>query len=296
MVEIGDWFEPGSLAHRSCRTLAERGRKRQRRPSSRTVAWSRATVVRRIQLSTPSALAILAGKQTTTRAVEGTSGGAMDDLKFTSRWVAILLLAQLVIGPIANFTLLGPVFSGDGGFLVNAAPHATRTALAALLSIGLAVVTAVIGIVMWPILRQRSERMAVALVALGTACVALSGFENAGVMSMVSLSKVYVAAAAPDEALFQGLRAVVAGQRNWGHFTQLLSAGATLLTFYAALYRFNLVPKLLAGLGVLAALSQMIAVSNPFFGNPVMFPMLAPLAVAHVALAVTLLWKGMRAV
>jgi hypothetical protein len=218
----------------------------------------------------------------------------MDDAKFASRAIATLLLAQMVLGPITNFTLLDPAIKGDGGFLVNAAPHATQAAASALLSMMLAVISAGIAILMWPILRQRSERMALGLAVLSGAGVALTGFESAGVMSMVSLSKAYVASAMPDEALYQGLRGVVAAQRNWGHFVHLLMTGTTLLLFYGALFRFNLVPRLLAGFGVLAVVSQMFAVGMPFFGNPVVFAMLAPLGIAHIVLAVTLLWKGMR--
>ncbi len=220
--------------------------------------------------------------------------GKVDDGKFASRAIAALLLAQLVLGPITNFTLMDPMLKGAGGFLANAAPHAAAAATSALLSMALAVISAGIGILMWPILRQRSDRMGLGLVMLGGAGVALAGFESAGVMSMVSLSKAYVATATPDEALYQGLRGVVTAQRNWGHFVRLLLAGATILLFFAALFRFNLVPKLLAGFGMLAAVCQMFAVGSPFFGNPVMFPMLAPLGVAYILLAVTLLWKGMR--
>lgn len=218
----------------------------------------------------------------------------MDEGKFASRSIAALLLAQLVLGPITNFTLLDPIFKGTGGFLVNAAPHATAAATSALLSLALAVISAGIGILMWPILRQRSERMGLGLVLLGGAGVALAGFESAGVMSMVSLSKAYVASATADEALYESLRGVVGAQRNWGHFVRLVLAGATILLFFAALFRFNLVPRLLAGFGMLAAVSQMFAVGAPFFGNPVVFPMLAPLGIAYLLLIVTLLWKGMR--
>ena len=50
----------------------------------------------------------------------------------------------------------------------------------------------------------------------------------------------------------------------------------------------------LAGFGMLAALSQMIAVAKPLFGGWVMFPMLAPLGVAQLLLIGWLLWKGLR--
>jgi hypothetical protein len=215
----------------------------------------------------------------------------MDDLKSASRWLAALLLAQMVIGPIANFRLLEPAFQGEGGFLVNASPHATAVGVAALLSIALAVLLAAIAVVLWPVVRPLSERMALTLGVLAAAAVALAGAENAALLSMLSLSQAYVEAGAPDGALYEGLRGVVRSQRNWSHLLQLLSAGGVILAMYAALYRFRLVPRWLAGFGILAALSQMVAVTKPLFGGWVVFMLLAPLGAAQLLLAGWLLWK-----
>ena len=218
----------------------------------------------------------------------------MDDLKFASRCLAALLVTQLVLGPITNFTLLDPVFDGTGGFLANAGPHATPLASAALLSFALAVISAGIAVTLWPVLRPLSERMALALALLGAAGVALSGFETVALLNMLSLSQAYLAAAPPNEMLYQALRGVVGGQRNWAHLIHLLVGGCTLLAMYGSLYRFRLLPRWLAGFGALAALSQMIAVAKPLFGGWVVFPMLAPLGVAQVVLLGWLLVKGLR--
>jgi hypothetical protein len=60
---------------------------------------------------------------------------------------------------------------------------------------------------------------------------------------------------------------------------------------YAALFRLRLVPRGLTGFGMLASLSQMIAVTKPLFGGWVIFPMLAPLGLANLLLIGWLLWK-----
>ncbi|MNC95996.1 hypothetical protein D3C83_132510 [compost metagenome] len=43
-----------------------------------------------------------------------------------------------------------------------------------------------------------------------------------------------------------------------------------------------------------AALSQLTGVSLPLFGSPINFSLLAPLGLAHLALALWLLVKGFR--
>ena len=215
----------------------------------------------------------------------------MNDLRLAARWLAVLLLTQLAVAPIANFKLVGPVFGGVGGFLANAAPHATTFATAALLSFTLAVLSAGIAVVLWPVLRAQSERIALSLAVLGAAGIALSGLEVTAMLSMLSLSQAYVAAGTPDEALYRGLRGVVGSARNWAHLVQLLLSGAVLLTMYAGLFRLRLVPRWLAVLGMIACISQMIAVTKPWFGGWVIFPMLAPLGLANLMLIGWLLWK-----
>ena len=215
----------------------------------------------------------------------------MKELRSASRWLAVILLAQMLISPVANFTLLEDATQATGGFLVNAAPHAKSLATAALLTLTVAVISAGIAIVLWPVLRAHSERMAVALALLGGVGVALSAFENTGLLSMLSLSQAYAAAGAPDGALYEALREVVRAQRNWAHLIHLLAGGGILLLMYAALFRFTLVPRWLAGLGILAAASQMFAVAKPLYGGWVIFPMLAPLGVANLILVGWLLWK-----
>jgi len=215
----------------------------------------------------------------------------MNDARSASRWLAVLLLTQMVIAPIASFALLGATFGAPGGFLTNAAPHATSFASAILLSLGLALAGAGIAVVLWPVLRPRSERMALSLAILGSAGIALGGVEAANMLSMLSLSKAYLAAAAPDAALYDALRGIVAAQRNWAHLVQLMSGGGILLASYIALFRFRLVPRVLAGCGVLAALCQLVAVAKPLYGGWVLFPLLAPSGLANLLLIGWLLWK-----
>jgi hypothetical protein len=215
----------------------------------------------------------------------------MNELRSASRWLAILLLAQLIVAPIANFALVGDVFGGEGGFLVNAAPHAIAVASAVLLSLALAVASAGIAVVLWPVLRPQCERLALSLAILGGAGIALAAIESTAMLSMLSLSQAYVAAGTPDEALYQALRGVVGAQRNWAHVVQLLAGGGMLLAMYVSLFRLQLVPRWLAGFGMLASLSQMIAVAKPLYGGWVVFPMLVPLGLANLLAIGWLIWR-----
>jgi hypothetical protein len=218
----------------------------------------------------------------------------MDVAKSAARWIALLLITQMVVGSFANFGLLEAPFKNPPGFLVSAAPHAFNVSLSAVLIMALGAVAAGLAIAAWPVVRPRSPRLALSLTVLGTAALVLAAVESAGLMSLLSLSQAYTSAAAPDESLYQALRGVVAAHRNWAHYTHLIVDGALLFTLYLALLRLSLVPRLIAGLGVAASLLQMATIGATLFGRLVIFGLLLPLAAAHLLLVGWLLFKGFR--
>jgi hypothetical protein len=215
----------------------------------------------------------------------------MDDPRTIGRIVGALLLAQLIAGPIENFTLMGPVVAAPG-FLLNAAAHPRNLALAATLGFGLCLASIAIAVVAWPLFRRRSPRLALAFLAITLLGAAVTLVEGMAVMSMLSLSQAYAAAYGADEALYQGLGIVVGAARNWAHYADLVVGGLATAVMFGLLFRERLVPGSLAGFGIAAALVQMYAIGRPFFGVPVQFQLLMPLGLAYLATSAWLLWRG----
>jgi hypothetical protein len=214
----------------------------------------------------------------------------MTTARNAGRTVGALLIAQGIGSFVTNFVLLRPAFAPPG-FLVNAAPHAAQVGASATLGILIGALALAIAITVLPVFRKYSERMALALIALGTVALSLAAVENSNLMSLMSLSKAYAASGA-DPAAFEGLRGVVGASRNWAHFSHIAIGGVTFLLFYATLFRFALVPRALAAFGLLAVVLQLTSVTRPFFGGEVIFFMLAPLGLANLAVALWLLVKG----
>ena len=208
-----------------------------------------------------------------------------------SRIIGLLLLAQMVAGPLVNFVLMAPLF-GAPGFLVNAAPHSLQISLSVLLGLATGALSVGIAIAAFPVFRRYSQAMALWFVALAVVSLSVSAVENISVMSMLSLSEAYAKANGAERELFQALRVVVSSARSWAHYIGLIVVGSTLLVLYAVLYRFALVPRALALFGLAAVMLQLIAVAMPLFGQSVVFLMLAPLGVSQLALALWLLIKG----
>jgi hypothetical protein len=58
--------------------------------------------------------------------------------------------------------------------------------------------------------------------------------------------------------------------------------------------RFKLIPRALSAFGLLAALSQLFAISMPLFGHEVDFRLIAPLGICEILLGLWLIVKGFK--
>lgn len=206
------------------------------------------------------------------------------------RIIGVLIIIQMVLGVTVNFVLEAPLF-GAPGFLVNAASHSRQMGLAALLGIVMEGLWVGIAVTAFPLSYQRARTMSLWLVALAAVVLAIAVFENAGVMSMVSLSEAYAKASAVQREQLQTIRVVVASARNWAHYMGRIFDGVTIFVLYVVLYRLALIPRALAAFGLIAAMLQVTGVAMPLFGHDVVFPLLAPLGLSQLILAVWLITK-----
>jgi len=211
------------------------------------------------------------------------------------RIIGALIIIQMIFGVVLNFVLEAPLF-GAPGFLVNAAHHSRQIGLAALLGLITEALWVGIAITVLPFGYRHSRTMTLWLASLAVVVLAVAVIENAAVMSMVSLSEAYAKASSADRGQLEAIRIVAASARNWPHFLARMLDGCTIFAFYAVLYQSALVPRMLAGLGLIASVLQVCGVAMPLFGHDVVFQMLAPLGLVQLILAVWLLGKGFREV
>lgn len=180
----------------------------------------------------------------------------MDDEMRAGRIVGALVILQMGGSALVNFGLEPPLF-GVPGFLAAAAPHASQIGAAATLALLLGAVWIGLALTAYPVFQKHSLALGRWLVALAIAGFAVSTTENIHVMSLVSLSQAYTKASPDDQVVYRTLKVLAASDRNWAHFINLLINGALLMIFYVTALRFRLVPRVLAGFGVIAvALDQ----------------------------------------
>ncbi len=215
----------------------------------------------------------------------------MNQAKTVGRIVGGLSLLQVVIGIMVNFVLTAPL-SEPAGFLATAADHAQQIGAAALLGLANGLIGVAIAVWVGSLVRRHAPTLGLLLVAVAVVTCAAGAVEQANVMSLVSLSRAYLTADAGSREAFRGLQVVVESARDWSHHVGLILAGASLATYYSTMFRLRLMPRLLAGYGLAATALQVIAIAMPFFGRPVDFLLLMPLALGEIVAAGWLIARG----
>ena len=212
--------------------------------------------------------------------------------KRVGRLVGVLLVLHLAAGLIVPFIVLHPLVSPPG-FLTSAAGFANQTRTAVLLLFVGSALAIAIASAGWCVFREYSSPMALWLFALAVASFALQVVDNAHILSMLSLSQAYAEAGAAKADVFQALALVVGSARKWSHYSFLLVVGCWLFLLFSLLYRFRLVPRVLAAFGMIGAALQIAGVSlRGLLGYSPETRLAMPLAPAYLLVALWLMVKG----
>ena len=149
-----------------------------------------------------------------------------------------------------------------------------------------------LGITAFPVLRKYSASAALWFLVVCAISCALDAVHNGTVLSMITQSQQFVRGGADAEA-YQIPAAAVAAARRSAHIVQLFGIGAWILVFYGALFRFSLIPRTLAGLGLLGIVLQFTGVTLMMhFGLGPIGEMAIPMLPIQIITAVWLMVKG----
>lgn len=219
----------------------------------------------------------------------------MTSAKRVGRIIGMLLLVHLATGLIVPYVLLRPLTSPPAGFLETAAGMSAQVRLNVLLLFVGGAVSVGISVATWPVVRERSYRLGLWLLALAVVNFMLQIVENSHWLSMLSVSQAYAEAGAADAGIFQSLGIVVRSAWKWAHYSHILVVVGWLFTLYCLLFRCAMVPRALAAIGMVACVLQFTGITLPAFaGYGMPFPELfgMPLGLANLGLAVWLMAKG----
>jgi hypothetical protein len=162
-----------------------------------------------------------------------------------------------------------------------------------LLSLVGAALTVYLGVTLFAVLRRFRESAALWFLVVCAVSGTLDLVHAATMLAMLSLSQAFGTAEAPEAALYPVVGAAVAAARRGAHISQLVAIGAWLVVFYSSLWRFQLVPRILAGLGLLGVSLQFTGVTLMMvLGERVLGELAMPMLPIQLTVAGWLLVKG----
>ena len=157
-----------------------------------------------------------------------------------------------------------------------------------------------VSIVIYPVLRRHSERLALGYVVARTVESVFYVIDAILLLTLLTVSRGLVDAGAPDASHFQAVGDSVLGARDWAAaLLDLTAFGLSALILNYALYGARLVPRWLSVWGLAGASLYMTAGAMVMYGleplSTTQVMLDAPLGLQEMTLAIWLIVKGFNA-
>jgi hypothetical protein len=190
----------------------------------------------------------------------------------TNRKTAIIVGALFLIsyfGVFAGYAFLGPVIDAPD-YLVKFHPNKTQVIVGVLLEILNGIAVLGIAVLMYPLLKQQSEGLALGYIGLRVLECGMQVAMDMSPLSLLALSQEYIKAGAPDASSFQTLGALYLAERDAAALMLLIFFSSGALLFYYLLYQTKLVPRFISvwgvmGLGMIVTMN-ILEISNMALG------------------------------
>jgi len=224
----------------------------------------------------------------------------------SDRRAALTAGAQLIVGSVSSVlaynVLENPVLTGTG-YLTTIAANAGRVSTGALLELVAAGTSAGIAIALYPVLRKRSEGLAVGAVAFRTLEAAMYAVAAVITLALLSLARHHAALAGgvgiqESDGGIQAIGDALTGVRQSAILAGVFAYITGALMYYFVFYRWRLVPRWLSVWGIAAeALMLAACVTATFHGTAVTSytALIVPIGIQEPVLAVWLIVRGFGA-
>jgi hypothetical protein len=218
----------------------------------------------------------------------------------TNRIIAVVagvLFIIATVGALASTALLTPILSAPD-YLAKISTNEKQVLWGAFLQFVGGAACPAIAIALYPVLRKHNEGLALGSVGFRLIEGALYVLIVICLLLLVTLSRESVRAATPAASAFQVPGMLLMAARDWlGPVGAVLTFGLGALMYYWVFYRSRLVPRWLAGWGLVGATLVTVSGVLVMFGLAVPLGttqavLALPIAVQEMVLAVWLIAKG----
>jgi len=209
--------------------------------------------------------------------------------------VGVLFILATVTA-IIGLILYDPILNGPD-YLIKGSEHANQVILGALMELILVVSAVGTATTMFPLLRKYNETIALWHVCFRFLEAVIITIGVISVLSLLTLSREFVAAGAPDTASFQAAGTLLKAIHDWTFVLgPLFMLGINTMMYSYIFYKSKLVPRFISILGMTSSILVFINALLVMFGVveqlSVWGLMAMPIAANEMILAVWLIVKG----
>lgn len=188
----------------------------------------------------------------------------MNSNRMTAVLVGVLFLTATATAMLGDSLVVAVLNAPD--HLVRVYPNRTQVIIGVLIAFVNAVAVVGIAVLLFPILKVQNESMALGYVGIRTAEFPLLLVWLLCPLLMISLSREYLDAGAPDASSFQTLSALLRALRLWSWRLIYIINGIATLTLACLLYRSKFVPRSISVLGLIGGALLLAGTSLAMFG------------------------------
>ncbi len=185
--------------------------------------------------------------------------------RMTATVVGIVYLLGFVVG-LAGMGLFTSILSGPD-YLSTVSTKSTLLGFAAVLWLMAVIGDAAHGVLMFPVLKQHSERMAIGYLAFRIVDATFVAIMVLFVLIQIPLGSEYLKAAASDAAFLQSLSTLFAQTQQYAYQIGMSALGVSGLMLCYTLYKAKLVPGWLALWGLIGYATILIGMLSAIMGS-----------------------------
>jgi len=176
----------------------------------------------------------------------------MNTSRRTARIVGALFLTSNVVFILGALVFIEPTL-GASDYLNLVSADRAKMVVGVLLELTNAIAYLGIAVLMFPILKQRFESMALGYVGLRIIEFVMQILSGLSPLSLVTLSEEFASAGSPAASSFQTMGTVLLAERYWAFQMVSITLVLGALLFYSMLYRTKLIPRFISIWGLLGA-------------------------------------------
>ena len=216
---------------------------------------------------------------------------------------AILIGIYFILAAVTSIVgliMYGPLLN-QSDYLVAGAANGNQIVFAALMELGLVVTAVGTAVTMFPILRQYSERMALAHLCFRFLEAVVITIGIVSMLALLTLSREFSSATAPDEQSYRVVGTALIAIHDWTFIIgPNFMLGLNTIMYSYIFYRTRLIPRPIAIIGLIGSNTVFLAALLELFGVIEQLStwgaiLAIPVALTEMSLAIWLIIKGFTA-